>query len=491
MNVSVAVFAVISSLACLTACSQRTAAAHNPPVAAPAASARGAAPVATRLFPAGGIIDTFRAAGRRDPPGARHLHRYADLCGGLRRQRPQLQQLPPRRRPQGGLRAVVGRLRHVSAVPQEKWACEYLRRAAARLLSIQHERQGTAAGQRRDGRAGDLCVVDGQRRARRRDAGRARLSETGLQAARSHRITRAAKPSTRKTARLCHGEDGQGQQVAGRAVFPPLWGPQSFNWGAGMHQLDNAAAFIKANMPFSRGNTLERQDAWDVAMFMNAHERPQDPRFTGDLAATRKAYHDTTDVAVWHRGQRASAGVARRRPVTTRTWLAPVAGGQYPGTCAGKRTGIYSYLRIYEVNTHAPVPALCHRRRIDRRRRRSADGDAGPHRRHQRHCGEPDSPWRRPRHWRLAFVLGLLVAPRVILLLRGDSGLGPPQVGLLWMGMAGLLVGLGTGIGSGCTSGHGVCGIARLSPRSLAATAVFMSFGVATVYVVRHLAGGL
>lgn len=92
---------------------------------------------------------------------------------------------------------------------------------------------------------------------------------------------------------LCHGADGQGQKVAGAYVFPPLWGPQSFNWGAGMHQLNNAAAFIKANMPFSRGGTLSDADAWDVAYFMDAHERPQDPRFNGNVAATRKQYHDS------------------------------------------------------------------------------------------------------------------------------------------------------------------------------------------------------
>lgn len=92
---------------------------------------------------------------------------------------------------------------------------------------------------------------------------------------------------------LCHGDDGQGQKVAGAYVFPPLWGPQSFNWGAGMGNLDNAAAFIKANMPFSRGGTLDDQDAWDVAYYMDAHERPQDPRFTGNVAATRKQYHDS------------------------------------------------------------------------------------------------------------------------------------------------------------------------------------------------------
>lgn len=91
---------------------------------------------------------------------------------------------------------------------------------------------------------------------------------------------------------LCHGTDGLGQKVEGRYVFPPLWGPESFNWGAGMHQLDNAAAFIRANMPLGRGNTLSEQDAWDVAQFMNAHERPQDPRFTGDVAETRKRFHN-------------------------------------------------------------------------------------------------------------------------------------------------------------------------------------------------------
>jgi len=96
-----------------------------------------------------------------------------------------------------------------------------------------------------------------------------------------------------KNCALCHGADGQGQQADGRDVFPPLWGAQSFNWGAGMHQLDNAAAFIKANMPFSRGGTLSDQDAWDVAMYMDAHERPQDPRYAGDVAATRAKYHDT------------------------------------------------------------------------------------------------------------------------------------------------------------------------------------------------------
>lgn len=91
--------------------------------------------------------------------------------------------------------------------------------------------------------------------------------------------------------------------------------------------------------------------------------------------------------------------------------------------------------------------------------------------------------------WRAAFVLGLLAAPLLWALfahapvIRIDAGYGTLIV-------AGLLVGLGTRYGSGCTSGHGVCGLARRSPRSLAATLSFMAAGFATVYVIRHLLGG-
>lgn len=94
---------------------------------------------------------------------------------------------------------------------------------------------------------------------------------------------------------LCHGADGQGQSSQGAVVFPPLWGPQSFNWGAGMGVIKNAAAFIQGNMPLSQGNTLTDQEAWDVAMFMDSHERPQDPRFQGSIAATRQKHHDSPD----------------------------------------------------------------------------------------------------------------------------------------------------------------------------------------------------
>jgi len=91
---------------------------------------------------------------------------------------------------------------------------------------------------------------------------------------------------------LCHGENGGGQKTAkGQWVFPALWGPDSFNWGAGMHQISNAASFIKHNMPLGQDGLLSDQEAWDVAYYMNAHERPQDPRFNGNVEQTRDKYH--------------------------------------------------------------------------------------------------------------------------------------------------------------------------------------------------------
>jgi uncharacterized protein len=93
--------------------------------------------------------------------------------------------------------------------------------------------------------------------------------------------------------------------------------------------------------------------------------------------------------------------------------------------------------------------------------------------------------------WRVAFIAGLVLSPLCLWLVRGDSGLGVPQVSWPWMALAGLLVGFGTRLGGGCTSGHGVCGIARLSPRSLVATVVFVALGMGTVALVRHWLGGL
>lgn len=90
---------------------------------------------------------------------------------------------------------------------------------------------------------------------------------------------------------------------------------------------------------------------------------------------------------------------------------------------------------------------------------------------------------------KLLFLLGLLMAP----LLWGLFGALPAmefQSGWVGLLVAGLLVGVGTRYGAGCTSGHGVCGIARLSPRSIVATLVFMAAGFATVFVLRHLLAG-
>ena len=90
--------------------------------------------------------------------------------------------------------------------------------------------------------------------------------------------------------------------------------------------------------------------------------------------------------------------------------------------------------------------------------------------------------------WRLCFVLGLFLAPIAWLTMRA---MPPAQIdhSPAMLAIGGLLVGIGTRFGSGCTSGHGVCGIARLSPRSLLATACFMAAGFVTVFVVRHVVG--
>jgi hypothetical protein len=89
----------------------------------------------------------------------------------------------------------------------------------------------------------------------------------------------------------------------------------------------------------------------------------------------------------------------------------------------------------------------------------------------------------------LAFVAGLVGAPLFLTLVTGDAISQTVPSGLVTMAIAGGLVGFGTALGSGCTSGHGVCGVARLSPRSLVATAVFMAVGVLTVFLARHVFG--
>ena len=89
--------------------------------------------------------------------------------------------------------------------------------------------------------------------------------------------------------------------------------------------------------------------------------------------------------------------------------------------------------------------------------------------------------------WRIAFVAGLIGGPLAVGALTGTTGIGAPIMPLGAMALAGVLVGVGTALGSGCTSGHGVCGTARLSPRSIAATVTFMAVAVIVVFLVRHI----
>jgi uncharacterized membrane protein YedE/YeeE len=92
--------------------------------------------------------------------------------------------------------------------------------------------------------------------------------------------------------------------------------------------------------------------------------------------------------------------------------------------------------------------------------------------------------------WRIAFIAGLILAP----IIAGVIGyaMAPPTLPANWVIItaAGLLVGFGTRLGGGCTSGHGICGIGRLSMRSIAATVVFMTTAVITVAITRHVLGG-
>jgi uncharacterized protein len=99
------------------------------------------------------------------------------------------------------------------------------------------------------------------------------------------------------------------------------------------------------------------------------------------------------------------------------------------------------------------------------------------------------NPGSNDKSWRIAFIAGLILAP----LLAGGIGhaMPTPQLPASWTVIiaAGLLVGFGTRLGGGCTSGHGICGVARLSVRSIAATGIFMLTAIVTVAITRHLFG--
>lgn len=116
---------------------------------------------------------------------------------------------------------------------------------------------------------------------------------------------------------LCHGSDGQGRREADGSVrFPPLWGPEAYNWGAGMARINTAASFIKYNMPLSRGETLTDQQAWDVAAYINSFERPRDPRQTGSIEEARQRFHknEQSYYGKQVRGKILGQGVSRQSP---------------------------------------------------------------------------------------------------------------------------------------------------------------------------------
>ena len=99
-------------------------------------------------------------------------------------------------------------------------------------------------------------------------------------------------------------------------------------------------------------------------------------------------------------------------------------------------------------------------------------------------------PSRGDTSWRVLFVVGLIAAPLLVMLVTGHLPEVPSQASDRLLVIAGLLVGFGTRLGSGCTSGHGVCGIGRRSVRSVTATLIFISTGALTVFFARHILGG-
>lgn len=100
-------------------------------------------------------------------------------------------------------------------------------------------------------------------------------------------------------------------------------------------------------------------------------------------------------------------------------------------------------------------------------------------------------PWEEPEElpWRSGFLLGLIGGPLLFAALGGHMPPAEVRLSGPLMALAGLLVGFGTAYGHGCTSGHGICGLARLSPRSMVAVAIFIATGVATTGVMRHVLG--
>ena len=98
-------------------------------------------------------------------------------------------------------------------------------------------------------------------------------------------------------------------------------------------------------------------------------------------------------------------------------------------------------------------------------------------------------PWGHIEPWRIAFLIGVISGPLIFVAITGSTPVFdiPNGIGHGLMAVSGVIVGVGVTLGSGCTSGHGVCGLARLSPRSLVAVVTFMATAAITVFVVRHV----
>ena len=94
------------------------------------------------------------------------------------------------------------------------------------------------------------------------------------------------------------------------------------------------------------------------------------------------------------------------------------------------------------------------------------------------------------RFWRILFVLGIAIGGAIPALLSASFTPPEPDTSTVLVVIGGVIVGLGTGLGSGCTSGHGICGMSRLSLRSLIATCTFMAAGFVSVYLLKHIFGG-
>jgi len=191
----------------------------------------------------------------------------------------------------------VSGLGFVSGVPQEEREGQYLHRADPGLFHVLNERPGIE--KRPPPPAADSePIVDltsyfywlatsaptGDRKMAGRGYPTVAGTESGFDPERGKKVYDAH-------CAVCHGPEGNGTQAHGEMVFPPLWGDGSYNWGAGMHRIDKAAAFIQHNMPLGQPNRLSDQESWDVAAYLNSHPCPQDPRYDGVFEETVKRFH--------------------------------------------------------------------------------------------------------------------------------------------------------------------------------------------------------